>query len=210
MREKLKSIVLFEDLDDKTLDKIADFTLVSKRLKENIIFYEGDDPKYLHLLLSGVIKLYKTTSNDKNIVLKYFQPGELIGELAHFEGIPYPATAYAFTDVEFLKINFEKLREVIYEQPELSFKIQSSLIKKIKTLESVISHDLVLDAKERVAKFIHDQTEMFFDAKNIEIAEILNMTPETYSRILKKFKSEGLIDLKAKTIDKDGLFDYFM
>ncbi len=209
MREKLKSIVLFEDLDDKTLDKIADFTLVSKRLKDNIIFYEGDEPEYLHLLLSGVIKLYKTTSNDKNIVLKYFQQGELIGELANFEDIPYPATAYAFTDVEFLKISFESLKEVIYEQPELSFKIQSSLIKKIKTLESVISHDLVLDAKERVAKFIHDQTEMFFDAKNIEIAEILNMTPETYSRILKKFKSEELIDLKAKNIDKDGLFDYF-
>ena len=208
--EQLKKIVFFQDLDDETLEKIASFTVVSRRLKNNIIFYEGDESDRLHMLMSGVIKLYKTTSNDKNIVLKYFQPGELIGELASFEGIPYPATAEAFSDIEFLKIDFIKFKELMYTTPELSFKIQASLIKKIKNLESVISHDLVLDAKERVAKFIHDNTDMFFERKNIEIAEILNMTPETYSRILKKFKTEDLIDLKAKTVNKDGLLNYFI
>jgi CRP-like cAMP-binding protein len=208
-KEQLKKIILFKDLDDKILEEILEFTVVSKRLKGNIIFYEGDEADRLYILVSGVIKLYKTTSNDKSIVLKYFQANELIGELANFENIPYPATAEAFTDIEFLKIDFEKLKDIIIKNPELSLKIQSSLIKKIKNLESVISHDLVLDAKERVAKFIHDNPDMFFERKNIEIAEILNITPETYSRILKKFKTEGLIDLKAKTIDKDGLYIYF-
>ncbi len=209
-KSRLNDILFFQDLDDSILESIANMTVISKRLKNNIIFYEGDDPDTLHFLVSGVVKLYKTTSADKNIVLKYFQPGELIGELANFEDIPYPATAFAFSDVELLKINFEKFKALIYEKPELSFKIQSSLIKKIKNLESVISHDLVLDAKERVAKFICDNTEMFFEAKNIDNAEILNMTPETYSRILKKFKTEGLIDLKSKTVDKDGLYCYFI
>ena len=208
--EKLKKVLFFKDLDDDILEKIVSFTVESRRLKNNIIFYEGDDANRLHFLVSGVIKLYKTTSNDKKIVLKYFQPGELIGELASFENIPYPATAEAFSDIEFLKINFEKFKELMYSNPELSFKIQASFIKKIKNLESVISHDLVLDAKERVAKFVHDNTEIFFERKNIEIAEILNITPETYSRILKKFKQENLIDLKNKTIDKDGLLIYFI
>jgi CRP/FNR family transcriptional regulator len=208
--EQLKKIVFFQTLDDEILNKIVSITVSSRRLKNNIIFYEGDNANKLHFLVSGVIKLYKTTSNDKNIVLKYFQPGELIGELASFENIPYPATAEAFTDIEFLKIDFEKFKELMYINPELSFKIQASLIKKIKNLESIISHDLVLDAKERVAKFIYDNPDMFFKRKNIEIAEILNMTPETYSRILKKFKVENLINLKEKQIDEDGLLKYFI
>jgi CRP/FNR family transcriptional regulator len=208
--EQLKKVVFFHDLDDETLEQIASFSVMSRRLKNNVIFYEGDEAIYLHLLIAGVIKIYKTTSNNKNILLKYFQPGEMIGELASFESIPYPATAESFSDVELLKIDFEKFKALMYAKPELSFKVQSSLIKKIKNLESVISHDLVLDAKERVAKFIHDNTDVFFDRKNIEVAEILNMTPETYSRILKKFKTEKLIDMKAKTIDQDGLINYFI
>ena len=210
MKVKLRNIVLFNDLDDKTIKLIEGFTIHCELQKDNIIFYEGDDSKYLHLLTLGIVKLFKTSSHSKKIVLKYFHPNELIGEVANFEHMPYPATAQAFTNVEFLKIDFEKLKDIIYSNPELSFKIQTSLIKKIKNLEHIIATDLVLDAKERVAKYIHDNPEEFFIKKNIEIAEILNITPETLSRILKSFKKDNLIDLPTKTINKEKLINYFI
>ena len=209
MKIKLRNIVLFNDLDDKTIKLIEDFTIHCELNKDNILFYEGDDSKYLYLLTLGIVKLFKTSSHAKKIILKYFHPNELIGEVANFEQMPYPATAQAFTNVEFLKIDFEKLKDIIYSNPELSFKIQTSLIKKIKNLEHIISTDLVLDAKERVAKYIYDNTEDFFTKKNIEIAEILNITPETLSRILKSFKKDNLIDISTKTINKENLSSYF-
>ena len=117
--------------------------------------------------------------------------------------MPYPATAKAFTDVAILKIDFEKLKKIIYSNADLMFKVQSSLIKKIKNLEKVISTHLVLDAKERIAQYIYDNPKDFFNTKNIVIAEILNITPETLSRILRVFKNKNLIDTKTKTIDKE-------
>jgi len=135
--------------------------------------------------------------------LKYFHPNELIAEVANFENMPYPATAKAFTDVAILKIDFEKLKKIIYSNADLMFKVQSSLIKKIKNLEKVISTHLVLDAKERIAQYIYDNPKDFFNTKNIVIAEILNITPETLSRILRVFKNKNLIDTKTKTIDKE-------
>jgi len=200
---KLKNIVLFQDLDEKTIEKIEQFTVRVKLVEENIVFYEGDDSKYLYLLTEGVVKLYKTSTHDKEIVLKYFHPNELIAEVANFEHMPYPATAKAFTNVELLKIDFDKLKEVIYSNLDLAFKIQTSLIKKIKNLENVISTHLVLDATQRVAKYIYDNPKYFFETKNIEIAEILNITPETLSRILRTFKNDGLIDVKLKTINRE-------
>jgi len=200
---KLKNIVLFQDLDEKTIEKIEQFTVRVKLVEENIVFYEGDDSKYLYLLTEGVVKLYKTSTHDKEIVLKYFHPNELIAEVANFEHMPYPATAKAFTNVELLKIDFDKLKEVIYSNLDLAFKIQISLIKKIKNLENVISTHLVLDATQRVAKYIYDNPKYFFETKNIEIAEILNITPETLSRILRTFKNDGLIDVKLKTINRE-------
>jgi len=205
MKNKLKEIVLFSNLDDETLDKINTITSSVKFAKDSIIFYEGDSSKYLYCLVSGIVKLYKVTSSDKEIIMKYFHSNELIAEVANFENIAYPATSMAYTDVELIKIDFEKFKELVYANPELSFQIQSSLIQKIKNLEQVISSHLVLDAKDRIAKFIYDNPEEFFKIKNIEIAKILNVTPETLSRILRTFKNENLIDMKNKTIDKERL-----
>ncbi len=179
MRLGLQNIDMFKDLDETTIKKIEKFTTEYTISKDNIVFYEGDDSKYLYLLASGIIKLYKTSSNHKEIVLKYFHENELIGEVANFEQIPYPATAKAYTDVEILKIDFEKLKEIIYSSPELSYIIQTSLIKKIKNLETIISTNLVLDSKERVAKYIYNHSNSFFTTKNILIAEILSVSPET-------------------------------
>ncbi|WP_373035536.1 Crp/Fnr family transcriptional regulator [Sulfurimonas sp.] len=209
MKLKLQNIDMFKDLDEATLNKIEKFTTEHTISKDNIVFYEGDDSKYLYLLASGIIKLYKTSSSHKEIVLKYFHENELIGEVANFEQIPYPATAKAYTDVEILKIDFASLKEIIYSNPELSFIIQTSLIKKIKNLEIIISTNLVLDSKERVAKYIYNHSQDFFQTKNILIAEILSVSPETLSRILKFFKDHDIIDVKAKKIDREALLQYF-
>lgn len=209
MRVHLKNIVLFQNVDEETIKKIEHFTTEHKVSKENIVFYEGDEPKYLYLLVKGVIKLYKTSSNHKEVVLKYFHDNELIGEVANFEGMPYPATAKAYSDVEVLKIDFEKLKDVIFSNPNLAFNIQTSLVKKIKNLENIISTNLVLDSKERVAKYIYNHADDFFETKNIEIAEILGVSPETLSRILKFFKDHDIINVKKKHIDRDALIQYF-
>ena len=209
MRIHLKNIVLFHNIDEETIKKIETFTTEYRISKDNIIFYEGDEPKFLYLLVKGVIKLYKTSSSHKEIVLKYFHDNELIGEVANFEGMPYPATAKAYSDVEILKIDFEKLKDIIFSNPNLAFNIQTSLIKKIKNLENIISTNLVLDSKERVAKYIYNHADDFFDTKNIEIAEILGVSPETLSRILKFFKDHEIINVKTKYINKDELVKFF-
>lgn len=209
MRLKLKNIDMFKDLDEETITKIEKFTTEHSISKNNIVFYEGDSSKHLYLLASGIIKLYKTSSHHKEIVLKYFHENELIGEVANFEHMPYPATAKAYSDVEILKIDFEKLKIIIYSNPELAFIIQTSLIKKIKNLEVIISTNLVLDSKERVAKYIYNHHKDFFTTKNILIAEMLSVSPETLSRILKFFKDNNIIDMKAKMINRDALLEYF-
>lgn len=210
MKVKLKDIYLFKGLSDKTLERIGEFTTFMKLSKDNILFYEGEEAKYLFVLTKGIVKLYKTSSNDKEIILKYFHSNEFIAEVANFENIPYPATAQSFGDTEVLRIDFESLKDLIYSDPELSFIIQTSLIRKIRNLENLVSLHVVLDSKERIAKYLCDHTEEFFNTKNIIIAEILNISPETLSRMLRVFKDDGLIDNKNKTADKERLRALFL
>ncbi|RXJ94422.1 Crp/Fnr family transcriptional regulator [Malaciobacter molluscorum] len=201
----LNQLYLFEDLDEKTLKKIEKISIKTNFSKDNIIFYEGDESNYLHLLIKGVVKLYKSTSTNKEIVMKYFYDNELIAELSNFENIPYPATAVAYSECEILKIDFEKFKKIIYSNEKMILKIQSSLIKKIKNLERIISSQLVLDTHERVAKYIVENQEDFFKTKNVLIAQILNITPETLSRVLRNYKDKGYINMKKREINQEEL-----
>lgn len=207
---ELKDIFLFEDMDEETLKKIKSISQVLKLNKGNILFYEGDEPKYLYILLSGTLKLYKVTSNDKELVLKYFHENELIAEFANFEDISYPATSEAMISSEVLKINFEEFKEIMMKNVNISLKIQASLVKKIKNLENIISTHLILDTKQKVAKYIVENKMDFFKTKNILIAQLLNMTPETLSRTLKVFKDTNLISISEKTINEEILKTYYM
>ena len=205
MIDKLQTIDIFKNLDDVTLQKIAKASSLKKAHKDNIIFYEGEKSHYLHILLSGQIKLYKTLPNNNELILKHFYAGEMIAEVAVFEGFNYPATAQATNDVELIQIEYPKLKKLFLSEPEILLQIQYSLIQKIKNLEHLLSRYLVLDAKSRVIEYILTDSQAFFSLKKSEVANILNISPETLSRILKPFKSDGIIDFKAKTLNEERL-----
>ena len=207
---ELKELFLFEDMSESLLDEIKRISSVVKLNKGNILFYEGDDPKYLHILAKGTLKLYKVTSSDKELIIKFFHENELIAEFANFENISYPATSEALTSCEVLKIDFEEFKKIMQTNVNITMKIQASLIKKIKTLENIISTHLILDTKQKVAKYIVEHNVDFFKTKNILIAQMLNMTPETLSRTLKVFKDNNLINISKKEINEEILKTYYM
>ena len=209
MLQKLRNVYLLKDVCDETLKEIAKYTSYVKIPKDNILFYEGEDSKCLYLLIKGIVKFYKTSSNNKEIIIKYYHSNEFIAEVANFENIPYPATGKAFTEIEALKIDFKNLKHLLYSDANLALVIQTSLIKKIRNLENLILFDVVLTADERIAKYICDNTKEFFNTKRIIIAEILNITPETLSRRLKLFENDGLINYQKKSIDKEKLKTLF-
>ena len=209
MLQKLRNVYLLKDVCDETLKEIAKYTSYVKIPKDNILFYEGEDSKCLYLLIKGIVKFYKTSSNNKEIIIKYYHSNEFIAEVSNLEHLPYPATGKSFTDIEVLKIDFGNLKHLLYSDANLALVIQTSLIKKIRNLENLILFNVVLTADERIAKYICDNTKEFFNTKRIIIAEILNITPETLSRRLKLFENDGLINYQKKSIDKEKLKTLF-
>lgn len=204
----LKKVFLFENLSDDILKSVAENCEVIHLKKDNIIFYEGDASRYLFLVLEGKVKLYKTLANDNELVLKYFKEDESIAEVAVFDGFNYPATAEAINDVRVLKIDFHNLQELFLKNPNILLQINASLIKKIKNLETILSRYLVLDAKSRVIEYILENSGEFFTLKQHEVASLLNIKPETLSRIIKPFKADGIIDMKEKIVNIERLALY--
>jgi len=196
--DRIRNVSCFSKLNDEQLEKLKKISVIKKYKAKEILFYEGDAPIYLYVLLQGTLKVYKTNHKGQQIFLHQFYPGGLVAELANFENIPYPATAEFMSDSEVLRIDYKALEQDFFKNPEISFEIIKSLIAKHKILIDVIQKEVILTADAKVAKFILENEELFKTLKNTQVASILNLTPETLSRTLSKFKSSGLIELDEK------------
>ncbi|MBD3839247.1 MAG: winged helix-turn-helix domain-containing protein, partial [Epsilonproteobacteria bacterium] len=52
----------------------------------------------------------------------------------------------------------------------------------------------IYDAYTNVINYLKTHQERFFSTKKVQIAQELNMTPETLSRVLRRLRDENIID----------------
>ncbi len=192
--KRLNAISLFEYLDEDALQKLHAMSRIKSFHKGEILFYQGEKPAYLTVLTKGHLKLYKTTSADREIVLNHFNPISLVAEVALMQGIDYPATAEFETDGEVIQIDAKAFDDLFFSHPQMARKLVASLSMKVKNLESVIERGMVMDAQERVSSLVKNSPELLNTMRHYEIARMLNLTPETFSRTLKKLQKEGMIE----------------
>lgn len=203
----IENLAMFKNLDKKELERLNEISIVKKYKKGEFLFMEGDEPKWLLFLLSGSVRLYKSSAKGKEIFLHQLVPLNFIAELANFENIPYPATAIFSISGEVLKIDYAKFCDEFLTNPKISMQIIKSLSQKLKITSEILHQELVLSSEARVAKFIVENEDLFNELKHTKIASILNITPETFSRILNKFKTSNLIELSPSNtiIAKDEI-----
>jgi CRP/FNR family transcriptional regulator len=194
---ELRDIAFFENLSEDDLKKLATISRKRTFSKGEVLFYEKDEARFLTLLTDGVLKVYKTDPKNNEIVLHHFTPGSLVAEMAVFENIPYPASAAFETDGSVIEIDFVKFKKDFMCHPEIAFNFFKSLTQKIKYLEGVIALNIVLDSTARLAKYICENDNALC-MKHTQLAQILHMTPETLSRLFKKFHKLGFIEKDAK------------
>lgn len=196
----LQSSYFFNHLSSEELSFLHSITQTKTYSKGNILFYAGESPKVLHILDEGIVKIYKHDSNGNEIHIAFFHPSDMIAEMAHFEAIPYPATARCESDVRVYEINFEAFKNYMLTNPKLSFHIIRSLTRKIKQLESIVHRSLIDDAQTRLARFLIEYEKSLPSFTQRKIAELLMLTPETISRILRRFKEHGWVKIEHKKI----------
>jgi CRP/FNR family transcriptional regulator len=204
----IADIQLFSKLSKTHQQDIKQNAIIRTYSKDSIVFYEEEKGKHLYIILEGTVKLYKTTPKGTQIQINRFEAPALVGEYACFEKAPFPATCEFITDGKVALIRFDHIFKNL-ENPEFSLELIKSLTSKIMVLSALIHKETIYSSEAKVAKMLMENVEIFSKLKYNEIAAILNLTPETLSRIFKKFKKEQLIEMKTgshiKILDAEAL-----
>jgi CRP/FNR family transcriptional regulator len=202
----LRKLDIFQDLSQEKLSPIEGITLVKTFAEGNILFYEGEEPEYFYALLGGALKLYKTGIKSNEIVLHYFRTPTLVAEMTALESIPFPATAIVMEEnTQIALIDKKKFLRLLQEDAQLSFFIIKSLTKKIKALEVAINRNLVFDSTLKVCSILQEEPKIFTLHKSKEVAVLLNMAPETLSRIMQKLKKLHILSEENTLIAPEKL-----
>ncbi len=197
---KLKEIDMFKTLSPSNLEDLNSQLIVKSYIKDSIVFYEGDNSDYLHIVLEGKVKLYKTTPKGNQIQINRLSAPALIGEYACFEHQPFPATCEFVEDGVMGLLPFEYVYNNL-SNSAFSLEIIKSLTAKVSLLTTLVHKETVLSSEAKVADLILNKPAIFSRLKNNEISSILNLTPETFSRILAKFKKEGIINYTKHNLE---------
>lgn len=104
----------FNFLSSKDLERLKNISFKKVYKKDEILFYRGDESKYLHLLVSGIAKLYTHDFKDNEVVIHNLIGPALIAEIMNYENMNFLANCAFETDAEVILIDYKKFREEFY------------------------------------------------------------------------------------------------
>ncbi len=214
LKDTLSSLNFFSSLGDEELEILTSFSSISSYAKEYIIHYEKQESTALLFLLEGVAKAYKIDKYNNEIFLHYIYAPSLISDISNLkkEKILTFSNVSLIEDSKILAIDYSKFKEFFLTKGHLCLEFTNEVIAKSNQLQSLINREFIFSSVAKVAMMLHDDLDMFNTLKRGEISLILNIQPETLSRVLNRLKRDNIIDSKnAKIIvlNKEALLSVY-
>ena len=176
--------------------------------KGEMIFNQGDKPRYITMLVEGSVSVGNDSVNGKRSILGMFSnPGELFGEVFLFlNHDEYANYACASSPSKILEIPKEYLTRLGDKPSALQNKMLSNLLTIFAERTYYLNNRLqVLSCstlKQKIARFIlqnmNDRDRVTLKMSREEFADFLNAARPSLSRELMKMQEDGYIKVVRK------------
>lgn len=196
----------FGDTDDEILSIINDITHLKSIEKREMLFFEGDQGNHVFFMTEGSIKLFKSNPEGKEAVIRFIEPGDLFAEILLFLKNRYPVSAMAIKPSTLLAIDATKLFTLIKTNPDVAMKLIAKMASRSQYLVKMVENLTLTDARERFLNYLRHLSEesgsltITLPVPKGELAMLLGVAPETFSRLLNKLADEGVVVVDGKKI----------
>jgi CRP/FNR family cyclic AMP-dependent transcriptional regulator len=111
----LKSVPIFSELNDDTLDKVSKLGTIQSFKKNSIILSEEDAGQALFVIVDGKVKVSRISNDEqsKEVILSIMNPSDFFGEMALLDGFSRSATVTALEDSQVFIIQRNDFLELI-------------------------------------------------------------------------------------------------
>ncbi len=201
---EIARIPMFRRITSEDRGKLAEVSLLADFARGESLFREGDEPKNFFLVISGRVKVIKSTPSGRDLILELFGPGDPVGAVAVFEGVPYPGTAVALLAASCLVIRREGFLALLDGNPSLVRGLLSGFSLRLMELTTRLSDLSGAKVEARIARAISSLAEESGERRaeglyvpvrlsRQELADLCGTTIETAIRVMSRWNKEGIV-----------------
>jgi CRP/FNR family transcriptional regulator len=206
-----RSLRKSNDVCSEVVSKLTAFAIPLHHPKGTTLFSEGQPSRGVFPLYSGRVKLFTSSVDGKSLILRFADPGEILGLAGTLSGRPYEAWAEAIQSAQTGFVDRRYLVHLMRNHCELAVQVAMQLgdayCSAIAGLR-VMGHSR--SASQKLAAFllnwfesnrpVHDHADAQFALTHEEIGQVIGTTRETVTRLQSEFKKNGLIQWSGRNL----------
>lgn len=205
----LRRCQLFTGLPAADLEAIARVTAPKPLDRGAYLFREGDPAAGFYVVQHGAVSVHRVSASGKEQVIHVFRTGDSFAEAALATPTGYPADARALEPTQVLLVQKAGILALLRRQPELALRMLASMSSHLRVLIGQLEDLTVKDVETRLANWLLKRCPQppggspvaieLSGTKGMLAAE-LGTVSETLSRTLAKFRGQGLITVRGRSI----------
>jgi CRP/FNR family transcriptional regulator len=177
----------------------------------DVLFQQGEIPEYFFLVQQGLIKIQRSSQVGREVIVEFLFPGDVCGALCALDGTPYPCTATCVTEAQVGRVTQRDFAQLVSQDPSLMYRACATCRDKMNHQRNFLVGLAVEHAEGRAARLLCLLALRLGVAEGNTIkvprildrqalSEAIGTTPETAIRTLSKFRKNGWIKEKGKTL----------
>jgi CRP/FNR family transcriptional regulator, cyclic AMP receptor protein len=175
---------------------------------------EGGSTDPLYFIVSGLVKVFKTSQGGKEQVLHIATPGESLNDVSLYDEGPNAAGMVALTPVVLYTIDRQDILRVLRENPDIMMNVIRSLAERIRrdsNLLEALSSSQVMSrlAKLFLGRYGGEELTVGLNLTQKDMASLIGSSREMVNRSLRVIEEMGGIRLsrrKVVVLDKAVLY----
>jgi len=210
LEDVLRQTTLFRRLTPEDRARIASVSHVKEYARGDHVFSEGDPSDFFVTIVSGRVKIFKSTPAGKEIIIEIFGTGDPLGAVAVYEGAPFPASATALEPTTCLLIPRPQFFALLEENPSLVRGVLMGLTHRLVELTRRLSELTGGRVESRFARLFLKLADQMgrperggvfipMALSRQELADLTGTTIETAIRVMSRWSKEVVLET-----DKDG------
>ena len=208
--QNIENLALGKETGFKELNDLIQKRKIRNIKKKQTLYYEGDIPQGLYLVMSGSIKTVKQADDGRCFITGLYKDDGYLGLDSLLLDEVFTETAEAIEDSSVCLLPKELILALLGQYPEISRQFIQILSKNIHEKEEQLVELAYLSVRKRISQVLIrlNKRSTILNTINVsreELAALAGVAIETVSRTLSDFKEEGLIEKNANTIELKDL-----
>ncbi len=204
-RAMVAGIPIFSELEEAELDGLLDIAMTRTLSADELLFERGSDGSEFFTIMEGRLKATAEGSDGRELVFSIMEAGDVIGEIALFDGEPRSLRVTAISPSRLLVIHRSDFLIFLERYPAVAIKLLGTLARRVRGATSLVEDAVFMNVNSRLAKRLVHLARLYGEHtprglrigikfSQRELGELIGASRETVNKQLRTWTEHDVLD----------------